>query len=470
MKNKLFIIGGIILTVITLVICTGLMLFKFSLNGDKKIEISYKDKYIEQGASAKILFYDLTKNIKIYNNVDISKVGNYEVNYKVNLGFIPFTKVRDVSVVDKIKPSITLIGDSSVKICPNAKYQEEGYSAIDEYDGDLTDKVEIIDSGSSLKYKVSDSSNNSFVVERNIIREDLDKPKIKLNSGQAIYLKKGTSYKEYGFVATDNCDGDITNQVTISGKVDTTTVGTYKLTYQVKDSSGNTTEVVRKVVVNEDTTTSNKGIPGVIYLTFDDGPSNSGSTAKILNVLKNHGVQATFFVTRSGSDDLIRRMNNEGHTVALHTYTHEYKDIYASVDNYFNDLTKIQNRVKNLTGKTVTITRFPGGSNNTVSNKYNKGIMKTLREEVGLRGFTYYDWNVDSNDAGACAKKSVTDKKTCVYNYVTNNLSKSRPNMVLMHDIKDYTANAIEDIIKYGKERGYVFLPIDDTTAQVKFK
>ena len=67
--------------------------------------------------------------------------------------------------------------------------------------------------------------------------------------------------------------------------------------------------------------------------------------------------------------------------------------------------------------------------------KYNKGIMKTLRDEVGLRGFTYYDWNVDSNDAGTCAKKSTTDKKTCVYSNVVNNLSKSRPNMVLMHDI-----------------------------------
>ena len=96
--------------------------------------------------------------------------------------------------------------------------------------------------------------------------------------------------------------------------------------------------------------------------------------------------------------------------------------------------------------------------------------MKTLRDEVGLRGFTYYDWNVDSNDAGTCAKKSTTDKKTCVYSNVVNNLSKSRPNMVLMHDIKDYTANSVDDIIKYGKEKGYVFLPIDDTTAQVKFK
>jgi len=470
MKNKVIIISSIAVTLIGIVVCLGFMFFEFKLIGNKKMELSYKEKYVELGASAKVFSYDLSKNIKIDSNLDNSKVGKYDINYYIELGFIPFTLTRKVSIVDSYKPVLTLIGENEVKICPNAKYEEEGYSAIDEYDGDITSKVEVIDNESSIKYKVSDSSNNSVVVERNIIREDLDKPTIKLNSGSAIYLKKGNTYKERGFVASDNCDGDLTNNVTVSGVVDVNTIGTYTITYSVKDSSGNTTTVKRKVVVNEDTTSSDKGIPGVIYLTFDDGPTNGGSTAKILDVLRDNGVQATFFVTRSGSDDLIRRMNNEGHTVALHTYTHEYKDIYSSVDNFFSDLTKIQNRVRNITGKTVTITRFPGGSNNTVSNKYNKGIMKILREEVGVRGFKYYDWNVDSNDAGTCAKSSVKDKKTCVYNNVVNNLSKSRPNMVLMHDIKSYTAEAIDNIIKYGKDKGYVFLPIDDTTTQVKFK
>lgn len=470
MKKRIFIIGSIVLTIVALVGCFTSVIFKFSLVGDKKIELSYKDKYTEKGAKAKILFYDLSKNIKINSNLKVNEVGKYKVRYRVNLGFVPFERVREVNVVDNIKPIITLNGEASVKVCPNVKYKEDGFNAIDEYDGDLTGKVKIIESDTSIKYKVTDSSGNTAIEERAIDRKDEDKPEIKLNSGNAIYLKKGTEYKEYGFTAYDGCDGDLTNQVTISGKVDINTVGTYKLTYKVKDSSGNTAEVIRKVVVNEDTTTNAKGIPGVIYLTFDDGPSNSGSTAKILNVLKESGVRATFFVTRSGSDDLIRRINNEGHTLALHTYTHDYKQIYSSTDAFFNDLSKIQERIRNLTGKTVNITRFPGGSNNTVSNRYNKGIMSVLREEVKARGFTYFDWNVDSNDAGACAKSSVADKKTCVYNHVTKSLSKSRPNVVLMHDIKGYTADAIRDIINYGKERGYVFLPIDDTTAQVKFK
>lgn len=470
MKNRIVIISLIVLVIFTLIISLSFSLFSFTLIGDKKIEISYNDKYIEKGGKAKILFYDLSDRIKVNSNLDTTKVGKYKIDYTISLVGVPFSLTREINVVDKQKPILKLVGDSTVKICPNSKYKDEGFSATDEYDGNLTDKVKVIESDTSIKYKVSDTSSNTVVIERNIVKEDTGKPKIKLNSGETIYLKKDTEYKEYGFTANDNCDGDITSQVTISGKVDTSVIGTYKIKYQVEDSSGNVVEVIRKVIVNEDTTTKDKGIPGVIYLTFDDGPSNSGSTAKILDILKVNDVQATFFVTKSGSDDLIRRINNEGHTVALHTHTHDYKNIYASVDNYFNDLTKIQNRIKDLTGKTVTITRFPGGSNNTISNKYNNGIMKILREEVTSRGFVYFDWNVDSNDAGTCAKKKVTDKSKCVYDNVTKSLSKTRTNMVLMHDIKDYTAEAIESIIKYGKENGYIFLKIDDTTTQVKFK
>lgn len=469
MKNELIVRGTMLLTLITLFISISFIFFDFRLKGNSELELSYQDKYKEEGYIAKILFCDLSKYVNITNNIVDGKIGNYKINYQLKLGVLSFKLERKVNIIDDIKPIITLKGESKTYICPNKKYKEEGYSAIDDYDGDLTDNVITILNDTSIKYKVSDFSNNSRVVERQIIKKDDEKPIIKLSGGSTIYLKKGEEYKEYGFIANDNCDGNITSNVKIEGVVDVNTVGEYTLNYSVTDSNKNTTTVSRKVIVNEDKTTIDKGIPGVIYLTFDDGPSND-TTEKILDVLKKYDVQATFFITKNGSDDLIKRINDEGHTVALHTYTHDYKSIYSSVDDYFLDLTKIQERVKNVIGKTVTIIRFPGGSNNTISNKYNKGIMQTLREEVEKRGFTYFDWNVDSNDAWSCAKKNVSDKRTCVYNNVTNNLKKSRPNVVLMHDIKPYTAEAIEDIIKYANDKGYVFLKIDDTTSQVKFK
>ena len=93
--------------------------------------------------------------------------------------------------------------------------------------------------------------------------------------------------------------------------------------------------------------------------------------------------------------------------------------------------------------------------------------MTTLTREVVSRGYRYHDWNVDSNDAGKCAGSA---SSSCVYSYVTNSLSKNRCNMVLMHDIKNYTANAISDIIKFGKNNGYTFEVIDMDTPMVTQK
>ena len=208
------------------------------------------------------------------------------------------------------------------------------------------------------------------------------------------------------------------------------------------------------------------GEKGVIYLTFDDGPNNT-ITKQILDILKEENVKATFFVTNKGSDSIIKREYNEGHTVALHTASHEYSKVYSSVDNYFKDLDLVQARVKRITGVESKIIRFPGGSSNTVSRNYDKGIkiMTILTSEVLNRGYKYYDWNVDSGDAGNCV--SASNKSNCVYKNVTKNLSKKRSNIVLMHDIKSYTKDALRDIIAYGKANGYTFKAITTDTTMI---
>lgn len=206
-----------------------------------------------------------------------------------------------------------------------------------------------------------------------------------------------------------------------------------------------------------------KGAPGTIYLTFDDGP-HQGVTNVILDILKEENVTATFFVTNKGPDDLIIREHNEGHTVALHTSSHDYAYLYSSVDNYFIDLYNIQNRVYRLIGIKPTIIRFPGGSSNTISRKYSDKIMTYLTQEVLNRGFKYYDWNISSGDAGEVSTSEG------VYNMVTKSLSKERVNMVLMHDIKHYTKDALRNIIRYAKENGYTFDVIDDKTEMIRQK
>lgn len=199
---------------------------------------------------------------------------------------------------------------------------------------------------------------------------------------------------------------------------------------------------------------------GTIYLTFDDGPSEF--TGALLDTLKNYGVKATFFVTGRGDDEIIKREHDEGHTVALHTFSHNYANVYASVENYFADLNQIADRVKNLTGEDAKLIRFPGGSSNLVSARYDGPIkiMSILTNEVEARGYQYFDWNVDSDDAGRAR-----DADT-VFSNVASHL-KPGDNVVLQHDVKDYSVAAVGKIIEYGNANGYNFKPLtlDSFTA-----
>ena len=444
---------------------------KITLKGKKTIIINYNDIYQEEGATSKFLGNDVTSSMKQSGSVNTKKIGTYKIKYNIKKLFFNVTKTRTIKVVDKKNPVIELTGEKEVNVCPNKDYKEDGYKAYDEYDGDLTNKVKITTKKDKQIYKVSDSSGNEIEIIRRLNRVDKEPPKIILTEGETFYVKYGNEYKEPGFKVEDNCDSNLDDKVEISGEVDSKKEGTYELTYKVKDSNNNETKVVRKVLVYKKTdVNSGESKPGVIYLTFDDGPS-SETTTHILNVLKEEGVKATFFVTNSGPDSLIKREYDEGHTVALHTASHDYSKVYASVDNYFKDLETVQKRVERITGYKSNIIRFPGGSSNTVSRRYDKGIkiMTTLTNEVLNRGYRYYDWNVDASDAWTCAQAKVTDKRNCVYKNVVNNLSKSRPNVVLMHDIKYHTKDAIRDIIRYGKNNGYTFAKLDDNVKMIRF-
>ena len=137
--------------------------------------------------------------------------------------------------------------------------------------------------------------------------------------------------------------------------------------------------------------------------------------------------------------------------------------MYSSVDAYFDDLYSVQDRVKRITGYESKIIRFPGGSSNTISRRYTEGIMSTLTNEVVSRGFKYYDWNLSSGDAAGGHPTAENIK-----NNVINGLRKDRVNMVLMHDIKPYTRDALRDIIRYGRENGYAFEKITMETEMIK--
>lgn len=203
----------------------------------------------------------------------------------------------------------------------------------------------------------------------------------------------------------------------------------------------------------------------VAYLTFDDGPSEN--TGRILDILDEYNVKATFFVIyHKNMEDKYREIVSRGHTIALHSYSHNYKKIYASEDAYFEDLNKISDYVESVTGVKSYIIRFPGGSSNTISNKYSKGIMKKLKKSVVDKGYSYHDWNVDSTDASG----NNIDKDVLLDN-VKASLTKHREANILMHDTgktKETTVEALPSIIEYIQSQGYSMERITEDTKPIR--
>ncbi len=227
------------------------------------------------------------------------------------------------------------------------------------------------------------------------------------------------------------------------------------------------TAVITGTKGNESVTcnlTIKKKPKSIIYLTFDDGPSRY-STPKILKILKKNNVKATFFELKPAKKDydLTQRILDEGHTLAIHGYQHKYEKVYQSDAGYRRNLDKLQALFYSKFGVWCTLSRFPGGSSNTVSRHYNKGIMTRLSKKVGTWGYKYFDWNVSSSDAGGAKNAGQ------VFRSVKSGLVKGRENVILMHDFShnDKTIRALDRVIKYGKKKGFVFKAMTAATTEV---
>lgn len=190
---------------------------------------------------------------------------------------------------------------------------------------------------------------------------------------------------------------------------------------------------------------------GTLYLTFDDGPGPY--TEELLGILEKHKVKVTFFITGNYGDyyDMIGKAYKAGHSIGVHTFTHDYKQIYASTDAFWADIDRAAELVKQQTGEYTKLLRFAGGSSNTISANYSPGIMSVLVEQVRQRGYQFFDWNISSGDGG-----SITSSDS-VYNNVTTEAPKYHDSVVLFHDTKKTTVDAIDRLLTWGKKNGYAF-------------
>ena len=258
-----------------------------------------------------------------------------------------------------------------------------------------------------------------------------------------------------------NTKNETTNNITTTpSQTQNKTTENKILENKTTESKPANTEKENKATTSQTTTTNEKSIT---YLTFDDGPSSI--THSVLDILKKYNVKATFFVINSGNYNkaTLQREVNEGHTIGLHAYDHNYAIAYKDDNSYLDGIDKLRAKVKADTGFDSHYIRFPGGSSNTISKRYSKGIMSRITKTAKQRGYKYYDWNVDDDDAGRA--RTADD----CYNNVIKELRPNRSNIVLMHDFgtNKKILEALPRIIEYCQKNGYKMLPIDDNTPEI---
>lgn len=463
-----FLIGAVTLGVLALaawfvVFRVNRFSLELVLTGEPKLLLEYGDSFTEPGVTpilrGTLILKDghTPENLEIRRETDLNegKLGKYTITYSAELLNCQASAQREIRVIDTKAPTITLTEDPEGTLEEGVIYQEAGFTASDNYDGDLTARVVRTEEPGLVIYAVTDSSGNPAVAKRKIPLRDMVLPEIQLEGGEDYVITLGTRYEEPGFTATDNVDGDVTAMVQVEGEVDWLTAGIYPITYTVSDSCENTTVVTRNVEVAAQEWTDTVYPEGkVVYLTFDDGPS--AYTSELLDVLDAYGAKATFFVVGSGSGNMMRQIVKRGHSIGIHTVSHDYGQIYSSPEAYFDDLMKMQSIIYDHTGVKTTLMRFPGGSSNLVSRKSCEGIMTFLTQAVQDAGFQYFDWNVYSGDAGETKR---TEK---VVENVIGGIQEHRVSIVLQHDIHKYSVDAVEDILRWGKRNGYKFLALQN--------
>lgn len=202
--------------------------------------------------------------------------------------------------------------------------------------------------------------------------------------------------------------------------------------------------------------------PKKVYLTFDDGPSPN--TGKILDILAKYKVKGNFFVVGTSNPELrkmYKRIVDEGHVLCMHSYSHKYNEIYASVDAFTKDLDEITSLITKETGIKPKYYRFPGGSSNSVSRIPMTEFIKVLDK----RGITYFDWNVVAGDATnpMLPADKIIENSLC-------DLNEYEEAMILFHDLsnKTSTVEALPTIIEAIQDSGIPIAPIDDSTMIIQ--
>ena len=306
---------------------------EFALKGDSTVTSECGIPYRDEGADAEVTgsilkFVHHPIPVKVSTEgVNIHEPGTYTVTYTSKFLWLSSTNTRTVVIVDTTPPVIELAHIDDYYTLPHHAYKEEGYTATDNHDGDITHKVQSEERDGVVYYTVTDASGNTATTEREIFYDDRNAPVFHFENGEEGFLFQGETWKD-SVTAEDDADGDVTARITSTSNVDPSKVGTYTVTYTVSDEWGNVATKERYVTVKrrpigadeaaasavidpeaaakaaaaakkgqksdtaqtspEKTKKPAKADPDkIIYLTFDDGPGQY--TEELLDILAKHG-------------------------------------------------------------------------------------------------------------------------------------------------------------------------------------
>ena len=290
-----------------------------TLAGQAHITISVGTTYTDPSYTATDNYDgDITGSVTVSGTVDTTMLGTYAIRYDVtdSSGNAAVQQTRIVNVVDETPPVIALSGSANMTVSVGATYTDPGYTATDNYDGDITGSVVVtgtVDATAlgtyTIRYDVSDSSGNAAPTQtRTVHVTDTTPPVITLSGASSMLIPFGSTYTEPGYTATDNYDGNITGSVTVSGTVDTSTAGAYTILYDVSDSSGNA--AVQQTRIVSVSTPPPPAAPASLLASNItatsaalswDAPSGHVTGYKILYRISGPGSQLETLVTNTGN-------------------------------------------------------------------------------------------------------------------------------------------------------------------------
>jgi len=383
MKKKILIIFLLIIIIASVIVLVLKLLEEkrqnelvpeLNLIGEKEITLKLDEIYEEQGADALLDEEKINDKIKITGTVDNTKIGTYEIIYRVtnNRDKNPVEEKRIINVIDDISPKITLNGESKIKIYQNAKYTEQGAKATDNYDGDITESIVIsgtVDTSQigtyTIEYLVNDSSGNEAKAERKVTVQEKPQPKVQTTSGGV--KTNGLSVLMYHFFYDKKVSsGPDDNWMEISD-----------FEAQMKYLSENNYYFPSWQEV-EDYIDGKISLPAKsVVITVDDG--NSSFFELAVPIIKKYNVKATSFVITSwyGVEAAKYKSNNiilQSHSHNMHRSGSNGKGalLSASREQILADI----NSSNKLIGKS-TVFCYPLGH-------YNENVQSVLKD-AGIR-------------------------------------------------------------------------------------